>query len=398
GKGAGMIEMAGLAQKGGAVGIHLRLAERPEDIGAIRVGLGEAHAVIGGDLVVTGGAKTLGLMRTGQTGAAVNSHEIITGDFTRDPEFRIPGKDLEIALRARLRDRLALFDATELARILMGDSIFSNMMIFGAAWQMGLIPLSHAAIMEAIELNGAAPGRNRQAFETGRWAIVNPQAARRLTEAEVIEKPKTLEEKIAFRAEHLTAYQGKRLARRYRRLVDRIEDPRLKEAVAKGYHKLLAYKDEYEVARLHLETEAKARAQFGGDFRMTFHLAPPLLPGRDAAGRPRKREFGPRIMSAYRLLARLKPLRGTPLDPFGYSADRRMERRLIRQYEADMAEFLPKATPETQDALVALAELPLTIRGFGPVKERNAEKAARQREDLLAHLRSGGAPLRQAAE
>jgi indolepyruvate ferredoxin oxidoreductase len=398
GKGAGMIEMAGLAQKGGAVWIHLRLAERPEDIGAIRVGLGEAHAVIGGDLVVTGGAKTLGLMRTGQTGAAVNSHEIITGDFTRDTEFRIPGKDLEVALQARLRDRLALFDATELARILMGDSIFSNMMTFGAAWQMGLIPLSHAAIMAAIELNGAAPERNKQAFETGRWAIVNPDAARRLTEAEVIEKPKTLDEKIAFRADHLTAYQGKRLARRYRKLVDGIEDPRLKEAVAKGYHKALAYKDEYEVARLHLETEAKARAQFDGDFRMTFHLAPPLLPGKDAAGRPRKREFGPWIMRAYRMLARMKRLRGTPLDPFGYTSERRMERGLIRQYEADMAEFLPKVTPQTRDALVALAELPLTIRGFGPVKEKNAAKAARQRDDLCAHLRAGGAPVAQAAE
>jgi indolepyruvate ferredoxin oxidoreductase len=398
GKGAGMIEMAGLAQKGGAVWVHLRLAERPGDIGAIRVGLGEAHAVIGGDLVVTGGAKTLGLMRTGQTGAAVNSHEIITGDFTRDTEFRIPGADLRMALRARLRERLALFDATELSRILLGDSIFSNMMTFGAAWQMGLIPLSHASIMEAIELNGAAPERNRQAFETGRWAVVNADAARRLTEAEVIEKPKTLEEKIAFRADHLTAYQGKRLARRYRKLVDGIEDPRLKEAVAKGYHKLLAYKDEYEVARLHLETEARARAQFDGDFRMTFHLAPPFLPGRDAAGRPKKREFGPWIIRAYRLLARLKRLRGTPLDPFGYSAERRMERNLIRQYEADMAEFLPKAAPETRDALVALAELPLTIRGFGPVKEANSEKAARQREDLLAHLRTGGAPLAEAAE
>jgi indolepyruvate ferredoxin oxidoreductase len=354
--------------------------------------------VIGGDLVVTGGAKTLGLMRTGQTGAAVNSHEIITGDFTRDTEFRIPGKDLEVALQARLRDRLALFDATELARVLLGDSIFSNMMVFGAAWQMGLVPLGHAAIMEAIELNGAAVDRNRQAFETGRWAVVNPEAAERLTKAEVVEKPKTLEEKIAYRARHLTDYQGRRLAKRYRRMVDGIEDPRLKEAVAKGYHKLLACKDEFEVARLHLETERKAREEFDGDFRMTFHLAPPLLPGKDAQGRPKKREFGPWIARLYPLLARMKLLRNTPLNPFGYAAERRMERALIRQYEADMAEFLPKAGPRTMDALVALAELPLTIRGFGPVKERNAEKAARQREDLVAMLRSGGPSMAEAAE
>jgi indolepyruvate ferredoxin oxidoreductase len=131
---------------------------------------------------------------------------------------------------------------------------------------------------------------------------------------------------------------------------------------------------------------------------MKFHLAPPLLPGKDAAGRPKKREFGPWMAKVYPLLARMKVLRNTPLNPFGYSADRRMERALIRQYEADMAEFLPQARPETMDALVALAELPLTIRGFGPVKERNAEKAAKQREDLIAMLRSGGAPMAQAAE
>ncbi|MHA7886366.1 indolepyruvate ferredoxin oxidoreductase family protein [Roseicyclus sp.] len=398
GKGVGMIEMAGLAQKGGAVWIHLRLAERPEDIAAIRVGLGEAHAVIGGDLVVTGGAKTLGLMRTGQTGAAVNSHEIITGDFTRDTEFRIPGKDLEIVLQARLQDRLALFDATKLSRVLLGDSIFSNMMTFGAAWQMGLIPLTHGAISQAIALNGAAVERNAQAFEMGRWAVVNPAAAGRLLEAEVVEKPKSLEEKIAYRAAHLTRYQGARLARRYRRMVDGVSDPRLKEAVAKGYHKALAYKDEYEVARLHLETAARAREEFEGDFRMKFHLAPPLLPGRDASGRPRKREFGAWVGRVYPWLARLKLLRGTPLDLFGYTAERRMERALIRQYEADMAEWLPKAGSVDADALVALAELPLSVRGFGPVKEANAVKAALRREEILTRLAAGDGPLARAAE
>jgi indolepyruvate ferredoxin oxidoreductase len=213
-----------------------------------------------------------------------------------------------------------------------------------------------------------------------------------------LEKPKSLDEKIAFRADHLTAYQGKRLARRYRKLVDTIDDPRLKEAVAKGYHKLLAYKDEYEVARLHLATEARAREAFDGDFRLKYHLAPPMLPGKDAAGRPKKREFGPWIGRLYPLLARLKALRGTPLDPFGYTAERRMERSLIRQYQSDMAEFLPGARPETMDALVALAELPLSIRGFGPVKELNARRAAKQREDLIAHLRAGGAPMAEAAE
>jgi indolepyruvate ferredoxin oxidoreductase len=398
GKGAAMMEMAGLAQKGGAVHIHVRIAERPEDISAIRVATGECNTLIGGDLVVSAGAKTLGLMTTGLSGAVVNSHEIVTGDFTRDTEFRIPGEELALSLQARLQDGLSLFDASELARKLLGDTIFTNQMLLGAAWQRGLLPLSRDAILQAVELNGAAVERNKQAFEMGRWAIVNPDAATRLIEAEVVAKPKTPDEIIAFREAHLTAYQGRRLAKRYRKLVDPIPDPRLKEAVAKGYHKLLSYKDEYEVARLHLETEAKAREAFDGDFTLKYHLAPPMLPGKDAAGRPKKREFGAWVGRLYPILARLKGLRGTPLDVFGYSAERRMERGLIRQYQADMAEFVPKAAPQTMDALVALAELPLTIRGFGPVKERNARKAANEREDLIAHLRAGGAPLAEAAE
>jgi indolepyruvate ferredoxin oxidoreductase len=216
GKGAGMMEMAGLAQKGGAVHIHCRIAERPEDISAIRVAIGEADCVIGGDLVVTAGARTLGLMRTGRTGAVVNSHEIITGEFTRNTEFRLPAEQLRLSLEARLRDRLQLFDASELARRLMGDSIFSNMMVFGAAWQKGFVPLSHEAIMRAIELNGAAVEGNQRAFELGRWVAVHPKAAEKVLLPAVVEKPRTLEERIAFRERHLTAYQSARLARRYR--------------------------------------------------------------------------------------------------------------------------------------------------------------------------------------
>jgi len=397
GKGAGMIEMAGLAQKGGAVHIHLRLAESPEDINAIRVAVGEADAVIGGDLVVSAGAKTLGLMATGRTRAVVNSHEIITGDFTRDTEFRIPVSDLELSLEARLQDGLALFDATDLAAKLMGDSIYSNIMVLGAAWQNGLLPLSFEAIMGAIELNGAAVDRNKQAFELGRWAVLNPKDAARIGH-DVVEMPRSTEDKIAYREAHLVAYQGKRLANRYRRLVDGITDAGLREAVALGYHKLLAYKDEYEVARLHLETAAKAREVFEGDLKLTYHLAPPLLPGTDNAGRPKKRAFGAWVGKVYALLARLRWLRGTPFDVFGYSAERRMERGLIRQYESDMAEVLLNVTPQTHDIAVEIASLPRGIRGFGPVKMANADAAAKRREELLQAFRAGGAPLATAAE
>ena len=219
GKGAGVMEMAGLAQKGGAVHIHCRLAEQPEDISAIRVATGEADALIGGDLVVSAGAKTIGLMKTGKTGAVVNSHEIITGDFTRDTEFSIPTDRLSLALEARLKDRLDLFDASDLARAVMGDSIFSNMMVFGAAWQRGLVPLSEASILQAIVLNGAAVDLNKRAFMVGRWAVLYPDEAAAVLTPNVVELPKTLDDKIAFRSAHLTEYQGKRLARRYRAML-----------------------------------------------------------------------------------------------------------------------------------------------------------------------------------
>lgn len=399
GKGAGMIEMAGLAQKGGAVHIHLRLAEKPEDISAIRVAVGEADAVVGGDLVVTAGAKTLGLMTTGRTKAVVNSHEIITGAFTQDTEFRIPVSDLEVALQARLGgEQLALFDASDLARALLGDSIFSNMMILGAGWQNGLIPLSHDAIMRAIDLNGAAPERNKQAFEYGRWAMLNPDEVAKIGPVNILQMPKPLEEKITFRADHLTAYQSKRLAKKYRRMVDAIDSAEMKEAVALGYHKLLAYKDEYEVARLHLGTEEKLQAQFEGDLKLTYHLAPPMLPGTDAGGRPKKREFGAWIGTAYGVLAKMKRLRGTPLDVFGYSAERRMERGLIKQYEADMVEILRDVTPLTQQIAVDLASLPRDIRGFGPVKHASVEKATARRQALLTAFRAGGEPVATAAQ
>ena len=398
GKGAGMMEMAGLAQKGGAVHIHLRLANAPEDISAIRVALGEADAVLGGDLVTTAGAKTIGLMKTGRTGAVVNSHQIITGDFTRDTEFKLPFDRLELQLEARLAGNLAEFDASELARALLGDSIFSNMMIVGAAWQRGLLPLSYDAIMAAIELNKAAVEGNKRAFEIGRWAVEFPGDAAKAISPVVVDKPKSLEEIIAYRADYLVDYQNAALKSRYLSLVDQAQDARLKQAVAKGYHKLLAYKDEYEVARLMLDVREKAQAEFDGNFTMRFHLAPPILSGTDANGRPKKREFGGWIMPVYRLLARLKGLRGTAFDLFGRTRERKMERALIAQYEADMAEVLPDVTPQTLDIAVELAELPLSVRGFGPVKMANETTAAKRREALLAAFRAGGADIVDAAE
>ena len=398
GKGAGMMEMAGLAQKGGAVHIHCRIAENPEDISAIRVATGEAHALIGGDLVVSAGHKTLGLTKAGQTGAVVNAHQIITGDFTRDTEFQMPYDRLTLALEARLKDDLVMFDASDLAKAALGDSIFSNMMILGAAWQKGLLPLSLEALQESIRLNGAAVDRNLRAFEIGRWAVLFPEDALKVIEPKVVALPKTLADKIDYRVDHLTAYQGKRLAKRYTKLLAKVPDDAVKAAIAEGYHKLLAYKDEYEVARLLLTSRDKAREEFDGDFKMTFHMAPPIISKQGPDGRPMKREFGQWLEGPLRLMAKFKGLRGTPLDVFGYTVERKMERALIKQYQGDMAEVLPQLTEQTRDAIVALAELPLQIRGFGPVKQANEIKAAKRREELLSVIRAGGTATAKAAE
>lgn len=398
GKGASMMEMAGLAQKGGAVHIHCRIANRPEDITAVRVATGECDALIGGDLVVSAGAKTLGLTRPGRTGAVVNNHEIITGDFTRNTEFTLPSDQLTLALQARMQDRLQTFDASELSRITLGDSIYSNMMVLGAAWQMALIPLSHEAIHSAITLNGASVDRNLRAFEIGRWAMIFPYQAAQLSHGMAAEPARSPDDQIALRAAHLTEYQGPALADRYRAMLNRIHDADVRDAVAKGYHKVLAYKDEYEVARLLLQTRSKASAEFEGDFRMTFHLAPPFLGGKAASGRPKKRAFGETALLAFRLLAKMRFLRGTAFDLFGLTHERRMERALIREYERDIEDVLPRLSSENRDLIIALAELPLTVRGFGPVKEQSRQKAELRRQELLAAIRNPKPPIARAAE
>ena len=399
GKAAGMMEMAGLAQKGGAVHIHLRLAEKPEAITAIRVATGEAHVLIGGDLVVSAGSKTLGLMRPESAAGVVNSHEIVTGEFTHNTEFRLPSERLALALQSRLKDGLQVFDATALSVLVLGDSIFTNQILCGAAWQRGLIPVSLGAMRRAIELNGAAVARNTRAFDIGRWVVVNPNRVADILSSSDGSAPQTTCEVIDFRARHLTAYQGAALAAKYRRTLERVDDPRLQAAVARGYHKLLAYKDEYEVARLLSATAKKARAEFDGDISLTYHLAPPVLARKNHAGRPVKRAFGPWIGRLFPLLARLKWLRGTAFDPFGLSAERRIEWALIAEYEAGLDEVLTLATPETMDAAVAWAEVPLQIRGFGPVKATAIATAAKRREEALAALRRGpDADISRAAE
>ncbi len=398
GKGAGMMEMAGLAQKGGAVHINCRIANDPADISAIRVAVGEADAVIGGDLVVTAGSATLGLMKQGRTRAVVNSHEIITGDFTRNTEFTVPTARLELALQARLgEDNVQFFDVSALSRLLLGDSIYSNMMILGAAWQQGLVPISREAILRAVELNGAFVDGNKRAFDLGRWAVRHPDDAAEVLTQAAPNIPKSTDQQILDRTEHIAKYQNAALAQKYTALVD--SAAKLRGPIAKGYHKLLTYKDEYEVARLHLATsEALVAKEFQGDMRLSFHLAPPLLAPMGPNGRPVKREFGPWIMPVFRGLAKLKFLRGTMFDPFGYSAERKAERALIKEYEVAMAEILQAVSADTAELAQKIAELPLQIRGFGPVKMASIKAYEKRRSNMLAAFRAGGTPHKRAAE
>ena len=402
GKGVGMMEMAGLAQKGGAVHIHCRLAAAPRDISAIRIATGEADGVIGGDMVVTAGAKTLGLMARDRTRVVLNTHEIITGDFTRDTGFQLPTDRMTLGVRARVGDgALSALNATRLAERMLGDAIYANVLILGAAWQAGLVPLSEAAVLRAIELNGAGVAGNKAAFQVGRWAVAEPGAAAAARGAGETTAAPTLDQIVETRARHLARYQNAALAARYRAKVAEAASiaPEFGEAVAEGYHKLLAYKDEYEVARLHAETVAAGvGAAFASYTALRFHLAPPLLGGRDAEGRPKKRSFGPWILPVFRTLARLKPLRGTPFDPFGYTKERRDERAAIADYERDYARVVAEMTPATLDLAVAWARLPLSVRGFGPVKAAAAKAAAERRATLLSALVAGDPAPARAAE
>ena len=338
GKGCGMIDMAGLAQKGGAVYSHVRLAQSPDDIHAIRVTAGAAHLVLGCDLVVTGTKRVLASVKQGRTALVVNTAEILPGDFTRDADFSLPTERIRRAILAAAgRDGVAFVDATAVATAILGNAIAANMFMLGYAFQKGHVPLAAASIEEAIRLNGEAVAMNLDAFAFGRRAAAEPERVAALMSELEAPTPsrhlsETLDEAIARRVAFLTEYQNRAYAERYRIAVERVRAAEahavanataLTDAVARNLFKLMAYKDEYEVARLYTDGQfaKQVAAAFEGDnLRYEFHLAPPLLARRDpATGVPRKMSFGPWMLKAFGVLARLKGLRGTPLDLFGYS-------------------------------------------------------------------------------
>lgn len=390
GKGVGMMEMAGLAQKGGAVYIHCRLANRPEDISAIRVATGEADALIGGDLVVSAGSSALGLTRRGRTKAVVNSEETITGEFTRNTEFQLPVDRMTLALQSRLgANSVTTLNSSRLATRHLGDSIFSNMLVLGAAWQKGLVPLMRDSILRAVELNGASVEGNKRAFEIGRWAVLNPESAMKEDASEA--KPKDNEDSEALERfkslmKHMSTYSHPWMALKYYKKILQFDEHDLRIAVAEGYWKVLARKDEYEVARLLCKTHEKLKEEFETVKGVRYHLAPPFLARMGADGRPKKVSFGPWIIPLMMVLGKLRWIRDTPLNPFRFSFERRIERDLIQAYEGDLErlhrESFEAGFERRLPLAVEIARLPLMVRGFGPVKMANARAMLGRRAEL----------------
>jgi indolepyruvate ferredoxin oxidoreductase len=392
GKGISTLDMTGLAQKYGAVFSHLRIADRPEDIHAARIATGEAHAILGGDLVVSASSEALSKMLEGRTRAVVSCTDTPTAEFTRNRDWHFPLAGLQRQLTDTLgTDQVQFIDAQHLATRLMGDALYANMLLLGYAWQSGLVPVSAAALDQSIELNGAAVEANRQAFAWGRRAALFPDKVAALAGPLAGQplKEMALAELIAHRAGHLAAYQDKCLAERYRQRVARIQalgDDSLTRSVATQYARLLAPKDEYEVARLYTEGDFLKRLgeQFAGDLQLSFHLAPPLLAKPAPNGRPQKIRFGAWLLPVLRLLAKNRRLRGTWLDPFRRSPDKATDRRLLADYEADLDLIL--AHPDKPDAARRLADWPAAVRGFGPVREQAAGHASQTRERARSAL------------
>ena len=412
GKGIVTQDSAGLAQKGGATWSHIQIANRPDAIMTTKVGTAEADLVIGCDPIVAANKTTLAVMREGRTWVALNTHGAPTAAFISNPDWQFPEGACETTIAtATGAAAIGRVDADTLAVQLVGDSIYANPLLLGYAWQHGRVPVSRAALLRAIELNGVQVDANKAAFEWGRRAAHDLAAVTALLpkSAQVVEfvkKTVNVDDVVAKRVEFLTAYQDAAYAGEYRAFVDKVraaeekvEGPngrkRLTEAVARYLFKLMAYKDEYEVARLHADTGflAQIASRFEGDYTIRYHLAPPSIAKRNAKGELVKRPFGPWMGTAFKVLAKLKGLRGTAFDPFGRTAERRMERALIGEYRAALDEVVAKLDAARLPLALEIARIPEEIRGYGHVKDRHLAAARPKWEKLMAEWRSGGARL-----
>ena len=410
GKGIVTQDSAGLAQKGGATWSHVLIGEQMDDIRTTKVSMAGADLVIGCDPIVAAGKETVLRMREGRTHVALNSHSTPTAAFVKNANWANPSEACAAEIVHAVGPAgVSAFNADVAATKLMGDSIYTNPMMLGYAWQKGWIPLGMESLMRAIELNGVAVDNNKAAFEWGRRAAHDWASVEVLLSAapQVIEfkKRESLESLVARRVEFLTAYQNEAYAHEYKAFVERVraaEAPlgksTLTEAVARYLFKLMAYKDEYEVARLHTETgfEQKIAAMFEGDYKVNYHLAPPLTSKRNEKGELQKRKFGPAMHLGFRVLARLKGLRGTPLDIFGRTEERRTERALIGEYRASIEEVLARLDTGNLALATDIARIPEQIKGYGHVKERHLAAARIQWDKLMAEWAQPAA-ARQAA-
>ena len=394
GKGVVTQDAGGLAQKGGATWSHIQIANTPEAIYTTKVDTAKADLIIGCDSIVAANKSTLAMMQPGRTFVALNTHATPTAAFVTQPDWQFPAGSCESAITAAVGlDHMGIFDAEQVAVKALGDSIYTNPLLLGYAWQAGRVPLSLDALMRAMELNGVQIDNNKAAFEWGRrcahdLAAVQAHLQVGAVASQVIEfaKRTSLGEMVSQRVNFLTNYQNAGYAAQYQSLVDRVKAAEvplgrttLTEAVARYYFKLMAYKDEYEVARLQIDKAFLARigAQFEGNYKLHHHLAPPLFSGKNDAGELKKSKFGPWVRVGFHLLAPLKVLRGTVFDPFGYTQERREERALVHEYRAAIEGMLPKLSAENRDAAVSFAKVPEQIRGYGHVKARHL-KTARQ--------------------
>jgi len=403
GKGVSALDMTGMSQKNGAVTSHVRIARSPDGIRAQRIATGEADLILGCDMLTAGALDAISKTKPGKTVAVINSYEQPPGQFAQQPDWQFPSAQIRALIEESVGGRAHFLDATKLATALMGDSIATNLFMLGYAFQKGLVPLTEASIMRAIELNGVSVESNKLSFQWGRRAAVDLQQVERVAlpgKPVVVHMPQTLDALVARRVAFLTAYQNGAYARRYEALVDKVRRAEanvtagdaLTRAVAKYFFKLMAYKDEYEVARLYTDGTFQKTIEnaFEGDFTLKYNLAPPLFAKRDAQGRLIKAEYRAWMGVAFKVLARLRFLRGTALDVFGKTEERRMERKLIDDYERSLTALSSALTAGNLPAAIELANLPEHIRGFGHVKLANVEQAWRRWQAIEREL-SGAA-------
>ena len=396
GKGCATLNQTGLAQKFGAVVSHVRVAKAQSDIKAVRIPAGEADLLIGCDLVVSTGYEAMGKVSHGRTHAVINDNEQPTAAFVQDPDAHFPTEGMRKKASAEVGQQLEFVHASEIALALTGDAIGTNLFLLGYAWQRGWVPVTQEALERAIELNAVAVEFNKNAFLLGRRFAHQPKRVESLLPkvASDTDTDLTLDALLDDRFQRLVAYQSAGYAQRYRDLVERVRgvdsdadaDESLTHAVAKQLFKLMAYKDEYEVARLYSDGAFKAalEAQFTGNYSLRFHLAPPLLSKVNAeTGKVTKREFGMWVMYLFRLLAKLKWMRGTRLDLFALTKERRLEREDLARFETDLEEICAGLSADNYRTAVELAKLPEKLRGYGHIKARNREALLRRRTQLL---------------